>query len=200
MYRIINPDTLQDVDKDEEGELIVRGPQLFSGYYNNPEDNKSSHLTDATGQWYRTGDKVLFDSAREEYCIAGRYKEIFKVFDGKEVSPEEVEDVLKSHKYVTDAAVTARAGRRGDGYFEPMAYVVCSNTNDHETTAQELANHVAKSLSAYKSPTGGVVFCSSIPRTSFGKVSRRELDQIPRASLEYLAPVVAIDGDYRLQT
>lgn len=200
MYRIINPDTLQDVDKDEEGELIVRGPQLFSGYYNNAEDNKSSHLTDATGQWYRTGDKVLFDTAREEYCIVGRYKEIFKAFDGKEVSPEEVEDALKSHRCVTDAAVTARAGRRGDGYFEPMAYVVCSKMDDHETTAQELANHVAKSLSAYKSPTGGVVWCDTIPRTSFGKIARRELDDIPRGPIEYLAPVIAVEGGYRLQT
>ncbi|CAD0081636.1 unnamed protein product [Aureobasidium vineae] len=138
----------------------------------------------------------MFDSAREEYRITGRYKDIFKVFDGKEVSPDEVEDVLKTHECVTDAAVTARPGRRGDGYSEPVAYVVCSKAVDQ----QELANYVASSLSAYKSPTGGVIFCESIPRTGFGKVSRRELEQIPRASaLEYLAPVVALDGHYKLQ-
>ncbi|KAH0274178.1 hypothetical protein KCU91_g5449, partial [Aureobasidium melanogenum] len=152
--RIINPATLRDVDKDEEGELVVRGVQVFSSYHNNPEDNKSSHFTDASGQWFRTGDKILFDSAREQYSITGRYKEIFKVFDGKEVSPVEVEEALKTHKCVIDAAVTARPGREGDGYSEPMAYVVCSKMVSHEVTAQELANHVAKSLSAYKAPTG----------------------------------------------
>ena len=101
---------------------------------------------------------------------------------------------------MTDAAVTSRPGRRGDGYFEPVAYVVCSKMGDHNVTAQELASHVAKSLSAYKAPTGGVVWCESIPRTGFGKIARRELDQNSQASLEYLAPVVAIDGSYQLQT
>lgn len=133
---------------------------------------------------------------REEYRITGRYKEIFKVFDGKEVSPDEVEDVLKTHESVTDAAVTSRPGRRGDGYFEPVAYVVCNKTVD----AQELANHVARSLSAYKAPTGGVIFSDSIPRTGFGKIARRDLGQVPQGSLEYLAPVVAINGSYQLQT
>lgn len=180
--------------------MILRGPQVFSGYYNNPEDNKSSHLIDATGEWYRTGDRFVFDSTREEYRITGRYKEIFKVFDGKEVSPEEVEDVLKTHEYVIDAAVTARTGRREDGYFEPMAYVVCSKMGGHDVTAQELANHVAKSLSAYKAPTGGIVFCVSIPRTGYGKISRRELAQIPQGPLKYLSPVVAVNGGYKLQT
>lgn len=180
--------------------MIVRGPQVFSGYYNNPEDNKFSHLTDAAGQWFRTGDKILFESARQEYCITGRYKEIFKAFDGKEVSPVEVEEVLKTHESVIDAAVTARPGRKDDGYFEPMAYVVCSKMVDRRVTAQELARYVAMSLSAYKSPTGGVVFCNSIPRTGFGKISRRELEQIPRGSAEYLAPVVAVNGGYILQT
>ncbi|KAG9586833.1 hypothetical protein KCU97_g9065, partial [Aureobasidium melanogenum] len=198
--RIINPATLRDVDKNEEGELVVRGVQVFSSYHNNPEDNKSSHFTDASGQWFRTGDKILFDSAREQYSITGRYKEIFKVFDGKEVSPVEIEEVLKTHKCVIDAAVTARPGREGDGYSEPMAYVVCGKMVSHEVTAQELANDVAKSLSAYKAPTGGVVFCESIPRTGFLKISRRELEKIPRGSLEYLAPVVAINGSYQLQT
>lgn len=173
---------------------------MFSGYYNNPGDNKFSHLTDTAGQWFRTGDKILFETARQEYCITGRYKEIFKAFDGKEVSPVEVEEVLKTHESVVDAAVTARPGRRDDGYFEPMAYVVCSKTVDCRVTAQELADYVAKSLSAYKSPTGGVVWCESIPRTGFGKIARRELDQIPRGSIEYLAPVVAVNGGYRLQT
>ncbi|KAI4725673.1 hypothetical protein E4T49_06550 [Aureobasidium sp. EXF-10728] len=194
--RIVNPDTLQDVTNDEEGELILRGAPVFSGYYNSPESNELSHLIDTTGRWYRTGDKVMFDSAREEYRVTGRYKDIFKVFDGKEVSPEEVEDVLKTHESVIDAAVTARPGRRGDGYFEPVAYVVCSKAVDQ----QELANYVASILSAYKSPTGGVVAVDSIPRTGFGKISRRELSHIPRASsLEYLAPVVAVDGYYKLQ-
>ncbi|KAG9593399.1 hypothetical protein KCU97_g6124, partial [Aureobasidium melanogenum] len=142
--RIINPATLRDVDNDEEGELVVRGVQVFNGYHNNPEDNKSSHFTDASGRWFRTGDKILFDSAREQYSITGRYKETFKVFDGKEVSPVEVEEVLKTHKCVIDAAVTARPGREGDGYSEPMAYVVCSTMVSRKVTAQELANHVAK--------------------------------------------------------
>ncbi|KAH0354807.1 hypothetical protein KCU83_g2296, partial [Aureobasidium melanogenum] len=79
--RIIHPATLRDVDKDEEGELVIRGVQVFSSYHDNAEDNKSSHFTDASGQWFRTGDKILFDSAREQYSITGRYKEIFKVFD-----------------------------------------------------------------------------------------------------------------------
>ncbi|KAH0010287.1 hypothetical protein KCU78_g10408, partial [Aureobasidium melanogenum] len=96
--RIINPATFRDVDNDEEGELVVHGVQVFNGYHNNPEDNESSHLTDARGRWFRTGDKILFDSVREQYSITGRYKEIFKVFDGKEVSPVEVEEVLKTHK------------------------------------------------------------------------------------------------------
>ncbi|KAG9720673.1 hypothetical protein KCU73_g14470, partial [Aureobasidium melanogenum] len=71
--RIINPATLRDVDNDEEGELVVRGVQVFNGYHNNPEDNESSHLTDARGRWFRTGDKILFDSVREQYSITGRY-------------------------------------------------------------------------------------------------------------------------------
>lgn len=171
LHRIANPETLEDVGTDVGGEICVRSTMTFTGYVNNEAATKSAFLTNSTGVWHRTGDKGQISSKVEQLMVTGRYKENFKV-GSEDVSPEEVEAVISKHDAIDDVAVTSTAGRLNRGDFELIEYVVASDSN---VSAQQIVDFVAERLSSHKAPTGGVVFCDTIPRTSFGKVPRGKL-------------------------
>src|SRR5690606_5540044 len=98
--RVVDPDNpTQDVEPGAPGELVVRGPQVFSGYYGNPEATEQSF---AEG-WYRTGDIVTIDDAGFVRII-DRIKELI-ITGGFNVSPTEVENALRQHPSVDDVAV-----------------------------------------------------------------------------------------------
>ncbi|USW54864.1 Putative AMP-dependent synthetase/ligase, AMP-binding enzyme domain, ANL domain-containing protein [Septoria linicola] len=174
--KFIDPTTLEEVPHGEVGEICVRGPQIFSGYHDNPEGNASSLLPDSAGDWFRTGDKGYFDDASSQIAITGRYKEIFKVAS-KEVSPDEVENVLMQLPAIEDAAVTPVPARHDENELEVRAYVVPKDKSA-PIAAEDVAIFVAEKLSRHKVPTGGVIFCDQIPRNAMKKVVRRKLNEL----------------------
>ncbi|EME38386.1 hypothetical protein DOTSEDRAFT_92440 [Dothistroma septosporum NZE10] len=174
---VVDEDTLKPLGDARTGEVCVRTPSIFSGYVNNKEATDACFFTDGQGKvWHRTGDKGYFSSEHQQLTITGRLKESFKVGQN-EVCPEEIDSELMKHAAVKDAATTSTAGRRQQGDLEPIAYVVVP---DPHVTREELVQFVATSVSSYKAPTGGVVFCERIPRTAIGKVMRRQLDELQR--------------------
>ncbi|CAK1363686.1 unnamed protein product [Cercospora beticola] len=179
--RFIDPETLIDVQPGEDGEVCVRSVQVLSRYHNNAEASASSFLKDPSGDWFRTGDKGRWDSETHQLFLTGRYKEIFKVAS-KEVSPEEIENVLMQHEAIEDAAVCPVPSKHDQNELEVRAYVVKRNRTQ-QVSAEDIVQFVATKLSSQKVPTGGVVFCDEIPRNALKKVVRRKLLEIDTSKL-----------------
>jgi fatty-acyl-CoA synthase len=146
------------------GELVVRGPNVFAGYWNKPEETAAAF---ADG-WLLTGDLAERD---EEgfYRIAGRVKDMY-ISGGENVYPAEVEGVLYAHVAVADAAVVGvpddRWGEAG------VAFVVLER--GASATAQELQDWSRKRLARFKVPRE-IRFVSSLPRSAMNKVLKDEL-------------------------
>ena len=154
------------------GELVVRGPNVFAGYWENEEATRAAF---ADG-WLLTGDWAERDS-EGYYRIADRLKDMY-ISGGENVYPAEVESVLFAHRAVVDAAVVGvpdeRWGESG------AAFVVLAEGT--ETTEEELIAHCRASLARFKVPRL-VRIVASLPRSGMGKVSKEEL----RAMLEVAA-------------
>jgi acyl-CoA synthetase (AMP-forming)/AMP-acid ligase II len=163
--RIVGEDG-RDQDVDEgEGELWVRGPQVMSGYLNNPDATAATIDDDG---WLHTGDVARIDRDGHVY-IVDRVKELIKV-KGFQVPPAELEALLVSHQGVADVAVI---GVPDDEAGEaPRAFVV--RALGSEVSADELKGFVATHLASYKQ-VRDVVFVDEIPKSASGKILRRVL-------------------------
>jgi long-chain acyl-CoA synthetase len=103
-----------EVKVDGDGEILVRGPNLMSGYYNHPAETAA--VSDEGG-WFRTGDVGKMDERGRLY-ITDRKKELFKLSNGKYVAPQLVESLIKQSQYVSQVVVVG-AGRK-----QPAALIV----------------------------------------------------------------------------
>lgn len=143
------------------GEIMVRGPGVMPGYRNNPEANAEAFC----GDWFRTGDQGLLDDGYLR--IEGRIKELI-IRGGDNISPAEVEAVLRSHPAVADAVCF---GVDDEKYGQVVgAAVVLRGVAD----SAELRRKCRESLAGYKVPKV-IYFVDEIPRTATGKVPRRRI-------------------------
>ncbi len=157
----------RDVDLGQEGELIVRGPNVMLGYHRKPAETAVA-LKDG---WYRTGDLARHD-ANGYLTITGRLKEII-IRGGQNISPVEVEDIVASHPAVADCAVVGIAHEfLGE---VPVAFVVIQRGATVEIAA--LMEYCRPLMSGYKLPQA-IHIVSEIPRTGSGKAMRFKLKQI----------------------
>lgn len=176
---------------DQEGEVLLRGPVIMKGYLNNPEANAKTFTADG---WMRTGDVGKFDTKTGEFYIVDRIKELVK-YKGFQVAPAgkddcvkkvwiicscvcvyiELEALLIKHNDVADSCVV--------GVYEsaqatelPRAYVVLQpHAKPSPAKAKELMDYVASNVTQYKRLRGGVRFVDAIPKSSSGKILRREV-------------------------
>lgn len=168
--RIISPLTGLDVEPGEEGELIVRGPNLMKGYHRK-EAETVSVMRDG---WYYTGD--LARSNQNGYLtITGRLKEVI-IRGGQNIAPSEVEEAVCTFPAVLDCAVVG-APHRHLGEI-PVAFVV--PRPGMSVVAEELIQHCRAHLSSYKLP-GAIHVVSEIPRTGSGKILRYKLKETLKA-------------------
>jgi fatty-acyl-CoA synthase len=151
------------------GELLVRGPSVFPGYWRNPQ---ATALALRNG-WLHTGDLARRD-AEGYHQIIDRIDDVF-ISGGENVSPAEVENVLYSHPAVADAAVV---GRRDARWGEVGVAYVVTRPGCH-TDADELLELCRRELASFKVPVA-VNFVTELPYSTVGKVLRRELRQVPR--------------------
>jgi len=146
-----------------EGEVQVRGPNVFGGYWNRPEATAES-LADG---WFRTGDLGSFDS--DGYLrLLGRSKELI-ISGGLNVYPREVEEVLLGHPDVAEVAVV---GVPSDEWGEVVTAFVVPAGN--RRAVEPLAAHAAEQLAPFKRPRT-IHFVDSLPRNALGKVVKHEL-------------------------
>jgi long-chain acyl-CoA synthetase len=153
-----------DVPAGEVGELIGRGPQIMSGYWNRPDETKAT----LRGGWLHTGDLARQDASGFFY-IVDRAKDVI-LSGGYNVYPAEIEEVLQSHP---DVAMCASFGvpdlTKGE---KPWAAVVLRAGAQPDPA--ELEKHCRQYLAAYKVPRRFLVV-DELPRSSVGKILRREL-------------------------
>ncbi|GAA3024141.1 long-chain-fatty-acid--CoA ligase [Microbacterium dextranolyticum] len=164
--RIVDPDDPSlDRMPGEAGELLVRGPQVFRGYWNQPDETARTLLA---GGWLRTGDIVVAD-ADGFVTVVDRLKELI-ITGGFNISPSEVENALLLDPDVVDAAVVGIP--RPDGSEAVTAAVVLSEGATF--SADRLREHARQHLTGYKVPRSFEQF-DVLPRSLVGKVVRREV-------------------------
>jgi fatty-acyl-CoA synthase len=165
-----------ECDLSAEGELLVRGPNVFAGYWRN-DDATAGAFHDG---WLLTGDVAERDP-EGNYRILGRLKDMI-VSGGENIYPAEVESVLHEHQAVVDAAVVGVADERWGEVC--AAFVVLSSP----VSADELRDHCRASLARYKVPKSFHVV-AELPRNSLGKLQKSAL--FPSGSVEPTPGVTA---------
>ncbi|MFS8665642.1 MAG: long-chain fatty acid--CoA ligase, partial [Limnochordales bacterium] len=162
--RIVDPETGADVPVGQDGELLVKGPQVMKGYWNRPDETAAA-LRDG---WLWTGDIARMDEEGYFY-IVDRKKDLI-IAGGFNIYPREVEEVLFMHPAVKEAAVVGVPDPyRGETV---KAFVVLKE--GQEATAAELIAHCRQHLAPYKVPRL-LEFRSDLPKSLVGKVLRRVL-------------------------
>ena len=148
----------------ELGEIVMRGPKVFKGYWRDDEATAAAF----TGSWFHTGDIGVRDADGYLY-IVDRLKDMI-VSGGENIASSEVERVLYEHDAVLEAAVIGRADDRWGEV--PVACVVLHR--GAAVTEDELIAHCGSQLARFKVPKA-VTFLDVLPRNPSGKVLKREL-------------------------
>lgn len=161
----------ENLSINEIGEILVRGPLIMKGYFKNPQATLDSIVE---GDWLKTGDLGSFDE-NGNLSIHGRIKELIKV-NGMQVSPSELEDLLRGYDKISDVAVI---GVPHEKFGEiPKAFIVKKEGAD--VSEDNIKNYVFKRVVEYKR-LGKVVFVQKIPKNIIGKTLKKELYHIKKS-------------------
>ena len=148
----------------EAGEVVLRGPKVFKGYWNDPDATAAAFA----GGWFHTGDVGRCDPDGYVF-IVDRLKDMI-ISGGENIASSEVERVLDTHPDVLEVAVVGTPHERWGEV--PVAFVVARPGTS--PTAEELVAHCAQQLAKFKVPSE-VRFLDELPRNPSGKVLKREL-------------------------
>ena len=162
--RIVDPDG-RDLGFEDAGELLIRGECLFSGYWRDPGATAAAF---AEGGWYRTGDIGTLTADGYLY-ILDRAKDMI-ISGGENIYPAEVEAVLARHPAVADVAVLGRH----DPTWGEAVHAVIIPASGEAVPAGEIIAWCRDRLAHFKCPKS-VEFTDALPRTTTGKVLKREL-------------------------
>ena len=162
----------KEVPQGEPGELCARGPQVMSGYWNDPDATARAMTKDG---FFRTGDIAIMDESGY-FRIVDRIKDMI-IVGGFNVYPNEVEDIVTLHPDVIEAACV---GVRSEKNREIVKVFVVTKPGA-TTTVEDIREHCRKSLAAYKVPKL-VEFRTELPKSNVGKILRRSLRDDTSAS------------------
>jgi malonyl-CoA/methylmalonyl-CoA synthetase len=162
--RVVDVKTREPLPAGEVGEIEVRGPHVFAGYWDLPDATEESFDKDS---WFRTGD---LGSVGEDgyFTITGRSKELI-ISGGYNVYPREIEEVLEGCPGVTEVAVV---GLPDPEFGERVVAAVVRD--DPGLTAEKVGSCCHERLAGYKKPRQ-VVFVDALPRNALGKVLKHEV-------------------------
>jgi malonyl-CoA/methylmalonyl-CoA synthetase len=166
--RVAGAATTDAVAAGEVGELLVCGPNVFAGYWKNPEATEAAFAIDPDGtRWYRSGDLASYDAENDVYRIVGRIKELI-INGGFNVYPREIEDAVESYAGVRACAVVGIAdAARGE---LPIAFVEADGPVDAEALLRDLRGRLA----SFKIPKE-IRVVESLPRNAMGKLDKPAL-------------------------
>ncbi|GKV64726.1 MULTISPECIES: AMP-binding protein [unclassified Sporosarcina] len=166
--KIIDPATGEEMPAGKEGEVIIRGPGVFTGYLNRPEATEET-LREG---WLHTGDFGKLDEEGYLYYL-GRIKELIKC-SGYSVFPDDVEALLSNHSAVSQSvAIGVPDTKRGENV---KAFIILKQEFKGKIEPQEIIDWAKENMAAYKYPRE-VEFIEELPTTSSGKILRRLLKE-----------------------
>ncbi len=164
--RVVDPDNpTVDVAPGAPGELIVRGPQVFSGYYRKPEESSSAFVD---GDWFRTGDIVTMDPDGF-VSVVDRIKELI-ITGGFNVAPTEIENALRQHPSIADVAVVGMPSAHSGEDVVAAVVLRPGEKLDRESIRQFARDN----LTGYKVPRR-IVAIDELPTSLIGKVLRKQV-------------------------
>ncbi|WP_026693574.1 o-succinylbenzoate--CoA ligase [Peribacillus kribbensis] len=151
----------------EAGEIVVKGPNVVSGYYNRPRQSAEAFRDG----WFYTGDIGMLDEEGFLYVLDRRSDLI--ISGGENIYPAEIESVLSSHPLIFEAGAAPHLHERWGQV--PYAYVVPAE--GASLTEKEILEFCGENLASYKIPKK-IYFVDELPRNSSGKLMRRELNSL----------------------
>ncbi len=170
--RVVDPLTLQEMPPGEQGEIIVNGPQVFKGYWRQPEATAQAFVEFEGKSFFRTGDLGHMD-AEGYFFITDRLKRMINA-SGYKVWPSEVELLLFKCPWVQEACViAARDAYRGETV---KALVVLRSEARGQVSEQQVIDWAREHMAAYKAPRL-VAFVDALPKSGSGKVMWRLLQE-----------------------
>ena len=168
--RVVDPVTLTEVAQGETGEIVIDGPQVMRGYWNDPAATEKATLELDGKRFLRTGDLAVVDEDGYFFMV-DRLKRMINA-SGYKVWPAEVEALLYHHPAILEACVIAASDvKRGETV---KALVVLKEAHVGRVTEQEIIDWAHANMAVYKSPRI-VEFVAALPKSGSGKVQWREL-------------------------
>jgi fatty-acyl-CoA synthase len=170
--RVVDPATLKELPPGQTGEIIVHGPQVMQGYWNQPQATAEAFVEIDGKRFLRTGDLAYVDE-EGYFFFVDRLKRMINAA-GFKVWPAEVEAMLYQHPAIQEACVIAASDpRRGETV---KAVVVLRPSHAGTVSEQEIADWAHENMAAYKAPRI-VQFADSLPKSGTGKVMWRQLQE-----------------------
>jgi fatty-acyl-CoA synthase len=169
--RVVDVESLRELGPGEVGEIIVHGPQVFQGYWKQPQATAEAFIEHDGKRFFRTGDLGYYDE-EGYFFITDRLKRMINC-SGFKVWPAEVEAMLYAHPAIQEACVVgARDGYRG----ETVKAVVVLKSSAKGTAPEEIIDWARGRMAAFKVPRV-VQFVEQLPKTATGKILWRQLQE-----------------------
>ena len=170
--RVINPETLQEVATGEQGEIIMRGPQIFNGYWRRPDATEQAFMQLEGERYFRSGDLGHVDE-QGYFFITDRLKRMINA-SGFKVWPAEVEALMFRHPAIQEACIIAsKDAYRGETV---KAVVVLRESHRTQVTEEDILAWCRDNMAVYKAPRL-VSFVDALPKSGSGKVMWRSLQE-----------------------
>ncbi len=169
---VIDPDLLRELPQGEVGEIVTRGPQIFEGYWNNPEATAAAFVEIGGKRYFRTGDLGRVDEDGY-FFIVDRLKRMINA-SGFKVWPAEVEAIMYGHPAIKEVCVVAAKDvHRGETV---KAVVVLRPEFRGSTDGEAIIAWARENMAAYKVPRL-IFFVDALPRSGTGKILWRVLQE-----------------------
>lgn len=167
---VVDPQTLRVLPAAQVGEILINGPQVFSGYWQQPEATAAAFVVVDNEQYFRTGDLGYVDE-EGYFFIVDRLKRMINA-SGYKVWPAEVENLLYGHPAIQEACIIGCLDpRRGES-----VKLIAVLRAGHSATQEDLIAWSRERMAAYKVPHA-VEFVERLPKTASGKVQWRLLQE-----------------------
>ncbi|KAF7553873.1 hypothetical protein G7046_g6973 [Stylonectria norvegica] len=171
--KFMSPDE-KEVPAGQVGELWIKGPNVFKGYWKNEESTRNALTEDG---FFKTGD-VGYEDGNGNFYITERIKELIK-YKGFQVAPAELEGTLIDHPDIEDVGVIGIYDKE-QATEVPRAYCVLRRGVKSHGKEQAISKWLASRVAHHKRLRGGVIFVEEIPKSTAGKILRRVLKDMAR--------------------
>jgi fatty-acyl-CoA synthase len=170
--RVLDVESFKELGPNQVGEIVVHGPQVFRGYWKQPEATAQAFIEHDGKRFFRTGDLGYYDE-EGYFFISDRLKRMINC-SGYKVWPAEVESMLYAHPAIQEACVIgARDGYRGETV---KALVVLKKELREKVKPHDITEWAREKMAAFKVPRL-VEFVDELPKTSTGKILWRKLQE-----------------------